>query len=111
MMTEIHPFAEALEKFHGKIIEVKDVMGDCYRGKCIAINKPTLHIILEMEEGIIIIKNANIIRRDLDEIRKEKLIKDVGVGIKIETIEVEQIKPMTEPVIKKRKRKKKEEEK
>ena len=105
-MGEMHPFAEAVEKFHGKNIEVKDVLGDCYRGRCIAINKPTLHVILETEDGINIIKNANIIRRDLDE-PKGKFIKLDEVKVMQPSLNVEELKKFKET----KKRKKKGEEK
>ncbi len=53
-----------LEKFVGKNVEVSNLVGDNFRGKCIAINKTHLNIILETVEDIIIIKNINTIRRE-----------------------------------------------
>lgn len=58
------PYSKHLESFIGKIVEVKDLFGEKIRGKCIAVNKSHLNIILDYDEGTIIIKNINSIRRD-----------------------------------------------
>ena len=53
-----------LEKFVGKNVEVSNLVGDNFRGKCIAINKTHLNIVIETTDDIIIIKNINTIRRE-----------------------------------------------
>lgn len=53
-----------LEKFVGKNVEVSNLIGDKVKGKCIAINKSHLNIIIETADAILIIKNINTIRRD-----------------------------------------------
>lgn len=53
-----------LEKFVGKNVEVSNLIGDKVKGKCIAVNKSHLNIILETTNNILIIKNINTIRRN-----------------------------------------------
>lgn len=67
-----HPYAEAMFKFHGEVIEVKDIFGETIRGTCIAIFKPHLNVILETKDSIIIIKNPQLIRRDKETKPKKK---------------------------------------
>jgi small nuclear ribonucleoprotein (snRNP)-like protein len=62
-----HPYAEFLETFNGKIVEVKDVLGDTYRGTCIGLKKEHLNIILETADDYVIIKNVHTIRMNKDE--------------------------------------------
>jgi hypothetical protein len=106
-----HPYATSLEKFHGKIIEVKDMFGDCHRGICIAINKPTLHVVLQNEMDIVIIKNVSTISRNIERYEEKKRISEPH-EIKIETIIPEKVVAEIEmPKAKtKRKRKKDKEE-
>lgn len=63
LKKEKHPYAENVEKFEGETIEVKNIFGDLIRGKCIAINKTYLNLVMEIEGQIVIIKNAQEIRR------------------------------------------------
>ena len=57
-------YSKHLQEFEGKIVEVKDLFGEKIRGKCIAVNKSHLNVILENDEGTIIIKNINSIRME-----------------------------------------------
>lgn len=61
---EKHPYGDAVEKFNGKIVEVKDVFGEIIRGLCIGIHIPHLNITIETEDSIFIIKNPQTIRRE-----------------------------------------------
>ena len=57
-------FSVAIDNFIGKTIEVSNLVGDKVRGKCIAISKNHLNVIVETEEDIIIIKNISGIKRN-----------------------------------------------
>ena len=57
-------YSKHLQEFEGKTVEVKDLFGEKLRGKCIAVNKSHLNVILETEEGTTIIKNIDSIRMD-----------------------------------------------
>ncbi len=57
-------FTYNLERFIGEIVEVTNLLGYKSRGKCIAINKTHLNVIIEAEKDVMIIKNISSIRRD-----------------------------------------------
>jgi len=66
-IKEEHPYAENLEKFLGKIVEVKTILGETIRGKCIGIKQSHLNIIVENDDEVFIVKNINYIRRNKNE--------------------------------------------
>jgi len=58
-----HPYYNELGKFIGKTIEVKDILGETIRGKCLGINKIHLNVVVETKDDVIICKNIQTIRR------------------------------------------------
>lgn len=52
-----------LNQFAGKQIEVTDISGKVFSGRCIAINSLHMSVLLECETEIVAIKNIALIRR------------------------------------------------
>ncbi len=57
-------FIKALDGFIGEIVEVTNLLGYKTRGKCIAITKQHLNIVIEAGTDVMIIKNISSIRRE-----------------------------------------------
>lgn len=63
-----HPYAAELDKFQGANVEVVTSNHDVIRGKCLALYKINLNIVLEVGNEIILLSNVRLIRRDTEKV-------------------------------------------
>jgi hypothetical protein len=59
-----HPYGDEIRKFTGQTIEVKDIMGNIVRGKCLGIKMNHLNVVVDTGDDIVICKNIQSIRRN-----------------------------------------------
>ena len=50
-------YENQMKNFVGKEIEVTDSNNEVFKGKCLAISHPYLNVVLEVDEGLVVIRN------------------------------------------------------